>query len=152
MIYTENKKVYYDYEVLETFEVGIELKGYEAKAITSGKLDIKDAYVVIKGGEIFIVNMEIPPYQPKNIYENYDPKRTRRLLMKKKEIAQLAGKTKGLTIVPIKVYNKKSKIKLEIALVKPKKKKDKREEIKKREDLRNLKKINGGASFDEVYF
>lgn len=152
MIYAENKKAYYDYEILEKFEAGIELKGYEAKAITSGKVSLLDAYGIIRNNEVFIVNLNIPPYQPKNIRENYDPQRTRRLLMKKSEIQSLIGKTQTLTLIPLKIYNKKSKIKIELGLARRKKKKDKREKIKKEEDLRKIRKIQGGASFDENLF
>jgi len=152
MIYAENKKAYYDYEILEKFEAGIELKGYEAKAITSGKVSLLDAYGIIRNNEVFIVNLNIPPYQPKNIRENYDPQRTRRLLMKKSEIQSLIGKMQTLTLIPLKIYNKKSKIKIELGLARRKKKKDKREKIKKEEDLRKIRKIQGGASFDENLF
>lgn len=141
MIYTENKRAYFDYEILEKFEAGIELKGAEAKSITSGKVNISGAYCVLKNGEIFIINMDIPPYQQKNTPSSYDPKRDRRLLLKKSEIKYLEGKPKSLTIIPIKLYNKKSKIKVEIALAKARKKKDKRELIKKREDLKEIKKF-----------
>jgi len=152
MIYAENKKAYYDYEILEKFEAGIELKGYEAKAITSGKVSLLDAYGIIRNNEVFIVNLNIPPYQPKNIRENYDPQRTRRLLMKKSEIQSLIGKMQTLTLIQLKIYNKKSKIKIELGLARRKKKKDKREKIKKEEDLRKIRKIQGGASFDENLF
>lgn len=140
MIYSENKRAYFDYEILEKFEAGIELKGAEAKSITSGKINISGAYCILKNREIFIINMDIPSYQIKNTPPNYDPKRDRRLLLKKSEIKYLAGKPKSLTIIPLKVYNKKSKIKIEIALAKARKKKDKRDKIKEREDYREIKK------------
>jgi len=152
MIYAENKKAYYDYEILEKFEAGIELKGYEAKAITSGKVSLSDAYGIIRNNEVFIVNLNISPYQPKNIRENYNPQRTRKLLMKKREIKYLIGKTQVLTLIPLKIYNKKSKIKIELALARKKRKRDKREKIKREEDLRKIKKIKGGASFDGSLF
>jgi SsrA-binding protein len=141
MIYAENKRASFDYEILEKFEAGIELKGGEAKSITSGKANITGAYCIVKGGEIFVVNMDIPPHQKNNTSSSYNPKRDRRLLLKKSEIKHLEGKPKSLTIIPLKLYNKGSKIKMKIALVKYRKKKDKREILKKKEDLREIRKF-----------
>jgi len=141
MIYAENKKAFFDYQILETFEAGIELKGYEAKAITSGKINITGSYAVIKNGEIFLINADVPPYQKENTPLSYNQKRDRKLLMKKQEIAYLYGKAKGLTIIPLKFYNKKSKIKVELALARRKQKKDKRQKIKNREAEKEIRRV-----------
>ncbi len=148
-IIQKNKKAYFDYKILEKFEAGISLTGNEVKSIRLGKISLKGSYVVIKNEEAFLINCNIPPYQPANAPENHDPERTRRLLLRKKEIRYLIGKTKqkGLTLVPLRVYNKKGKIKIEIGLVKGKKKPDKREKIKKREQEREIRRAlkNGGV-------
>ncbi|MEK9183931.1 MAG: SsrA-binding protein SmpB [Patescibacteria group bacterium] len=130
-----NKKAYFNYEILETYEAGIELKGFEVKAIKTGKASIVGSFVIVKNNEAWLLNADIPPYQPANTPPDYDPKRTRRLLLKKEEIKELIGKTheNGLTIVPLKLYNKNGKIKIEIGIGRGKKKTDKRETIKKRE-------------------
>ena len=140
--YAENRKVRFDYEILGKYEVGIELLGMEVKSIRNGKMSLESAFVIIRGGEAFLINVNIPPYQPNNVLKDYDLLRNRKLLMTKKEIATLAGseKNKSLTIVPISVYNKGRKIKVEIALVKGKKKQDKRESIKKRETDREIRR------------
>lgn len=140
--YVENRKVNFDYEILEKYEGGIELSGIEVKSIRTGKVSLEGAFVVIRGEEAFLINANVQPYQPNNTPESYDPIRTRKLILTKKEIRELADseKNKSLTIVPIKMYNKGRKIKLEIALVKGKKKYDKRETIKKRETERHLRR------------
>lgn len=136
-IITENKRAYFDYNILEKYEAGIELKGFEVKAIKSGRINLAGAYVIIRNNEAWLLNADIPPYQPKNTPADYDSKRSRRLLLKKSEISNLIGKTqeKGLTLVPLKVYTKgrQQRIKIEIGLAKSRKKYDKRELIKKRE-------------------
>lgn len=140
--YAENRKAHFNYEILEKFECGIELVGTEVKSVRSGQMSLEGAFVVIRGGEAFLINANIPPYQIKNAPKDYDPLRNRKLLLTKKEIAELAGseKNKSLTIVPISVYNKGRKIKVNIALVKGKKKFDKRETIKKRDTDRELRR------------
>ncbi|HCY17647.1 MAG: SsrA-binding protein [Candidatus Nomurabacteria bacterium GW2011_GWF2_35_12] len=140
--YAENRKARFDYEILGKYEAGIELLGMEVKSIRNGKMSLESAFVIIRGGEAFLINVNIPPYQPNNVLKDYNPLRNRKLLMTKKEIAILAGseKNKSLTIVPISVYNKGRKIKVEIALVKGKKKQDKRESIKKRETDREIRR------------
>ncbi|OGI67120.1 SsrA-binding protein [Candidatus Nomurabacteria bacterium RIFCSPHIGHO2_01_FULL_41_91] len=140
--YAENRKARFNYEILEKYETGIELLGTEVKSVRGGQMSLEGAFVIIRGGEAFLINANIPPFQPKNAPKNYDPLRNRKLLLTKKEIAELAGseKNKSLTIVPISVYNKNRKIKVEIALVKGKKKLDKRETIKKRETDRELRR------------
>jgi SsrA-binding protein len=140
--YAENRKVRFNYEILEKYEAGIELLGVEVKSVRGGKMSLEGAFVVVRGGEVFLINANIPPYQPNNAPKDYDPLRNKKLLLTKKEIAILAGseKNKSLTIVPISVYNKGRKIKVEIALVKGKKKQDKRESIKKRETDREIRR------------
>ena len=140
--YAENRKARFDYEILEKYEAGIELLGTEVKSVRSGKMSLEGAFVIVRGGEAYLINANIPPYQPKNALKDYDPLRNRRLLLTKKEISKLASteKNKSLTIVPILVYNKGRKIKIEIAEVKGKKKRDKRETIKKRETDREIRR------------
>ena len=140
--YAENRKARFNYEILEKYEAGIELLGAEVKSIRNGQMSLEGAFVIIRGGEAFLINASIPPYQVKNSPKDYDPLRNRKLLLTKKEIAELVGseKNKSLTIVPISVYNKNRKIKVEIALVKGKKKFDKRETLKKRETDREIRR------------
>lgn len=145
MSLVSNKKAYFDYEILEKLEAGIELLGQEVKSLKGGQGSLLGARVVVRGKEVFVINMNIPPYQPKNTPKDYDRERSRRLLLSKKEIQELekVEGQKGLTIIPISVYNKGRKLKLEIAIVRGKKKYDKRETLKKRdferESRRSLK-------------
>jgi len=141
-----NKKAYFDYEILEKFEAGIALLGMEVKSLKMGKVSLVGAYVVIKQHEAFLLNATISPYQPQNTSSDYEPQRTRKLLLKTKEINYLSNKTKqqGLTLIPLKVYNKNGLIKIEIALVKGKKKFDKREALKKKEVKRKIEKAKRG--------
>ena len=140
--YAENRKARFNYEILEKYEVGIELLGVEVKSVRGGQMSLEGAFVIVRGGEVYLINANIPPYQVKNTPKDYDPLRNRKLLLTKKEIAELAGneKNKSLTIVPISVYNKGRKIKVEIALVKGKKKFDKRETLKKRDTDREIRR------------
>ncbi len=141
-----NKKARLEYELLETFEAGIELIGFEVKSLRAAQGSLDGAHVTVRGGEAYLLNMRIPPFQPANTPESYDPERMRRLLLTKKEIAHLAGieRQKGLTIVPISVYNKNKKLKLEIAVARGKKKHDKRETIKKRDVEREMERTLKG--------
>jgi SsrA-binding protein len=140
--YAENRKAHFNYEILEKYEAGIELLGSEVKSVRGGQMSLEGAFVIIRGGESFLINANVPPYQAKNAPKDYDALRNRKLLLTKKEIVELAGseKNKSLTIVPISVYNKGRKIKIEIALVKGKKKFDKRETLKKRDTDRELRR------------
>jgi len=137
-----NKKARFDYEILETIEAGIVLSGSEVKAIKTGHGSLIGAFAVIRSGEAWLLNANIPPYQPKNTLKSYDPERSRKLLLNKKEINYLIGKVqeKGLTLIAIKLYNKKGKIKLEIGLGKGKNKFDKREAIKKKDMKREIER------------
>ena len=138
----ENKKVFFNYEILERFEAGIELQGLEVKSLRAGQGSLEGTHVTVRGGEAYIIGMNIPPYQPKNAPPGYEPKRNRRLLLTKQEISTLAGieSKRGLTIVPISVYNKGRKLKVTVASVRGKKKFDKRESIKKRESDREIRR------------
>lgn len=142
MALIQNKKVRLNYNITETFEAGIELFGFEVKSLREKQGSLEGSHIIVRGNETFMIGATIPPYQPKNTPEKYDPARNRKLLLTKKEIARLLGyeKQKGLTIVPILVYNKGSKIKIEIGVAKGKKKYDKRESIKKKDTERDIKR------------
>jgi len=141
-VLAENKKAYYNYEILENFEAGISLIGQEVKSLKTRGVNLAGSYVVLKNEEVFWIGAHIHPYQPKNAPLDYNPERPRKLLLKRPEIEYLIGKTKqkGLTLVPLKVYTKRGKIKLEFAITKGKKKFDKRELIKKREAERDIRR------------
>lgn len=141
-ILIDNGKIHFDYEILETFEAGIELHGYEVKSIKAKKGSLEGSYVIVRGGEAYLMNAFVAPYQENNTPEGYEPRRNRRLLLTKSEIAGLADVEggKGLTIVPIKVYNKSNLIKVTLGVVRGKKKYDKRETTKKREVDRNVRR------------
>ena len=136
-----NKKAYHDYFILEQLEAGIELFGTEVKSLRMGQCSIKEAWVDIKGGEVFVNQMHINPYEKGNIF-NRDPLRVRKLLLHRQEIRRLIGKIKekGLTLVPLKVYFKDSLVKVEIGLAQGKKKYDKREAIAKKDAMRDLER------------
>ncbi len=138
--YAENRKAHFNYEFLEKIEAGIELFGLEVKAIRTGKATLEGARVIIRGGEAYVLGLGISPYQPNNTKEDYDPLRTRRLLLNKKEIETLAKteSTRGLTLIPISLYNKGPKIKVSVAVARGKKKFDKRETLKKRDTDREI--------------
>ena len=136
-----NKKAYHDYFIEETYEAGIELVGTEVKSLRMGKCSIKESFVGVDNGEVFVHRMNISPYEKGNIF-NKDPLRTRKLLLHKYEINQLIGKQqqKGYTIVPLKVYFKDSRVKVEIGLAKGKKLYDKREDIAKKDMKREAER------------
>lgn len=136
----QNKKVHFNYEIIERYEAGIELFGSEVKALRAGRGSLDGAHVTVRGGEAYLVGATIQPYQSGNVTKDYDATRNRRLLLTKNEITELGAQEskKGLTIVPISVYNKKHKLKVEIAIVRGKKTHDKRETIKKREAERDV--------------
>ena len=136
-----NKKVNFDYEIIDTYETGIVLTGTEIKSIRLGKANLKDSYAIIKNGELFLLNMHISAYEQGNRF-NHDETRTRKLLMHKNEILKLRDKIEisGFTLVPIKLYFKGSKAKILIGLAKGKKTYDKRESIKKKDIERQVAK------------
>ena len=134
-----NRKAFHDYFVLERFEAGIELSGTEVKSIRAGTLNLKDAYCLVKNGEIFVKGMHVSPYEKGNIF-NRDPDRDRRLLMHKKEIGKLGAKAaqEGLALIPLSVYFKDSRVKVEVGLCRGKKLYDKRESDAKRQAARDI--------------
>lgn len=134
-VFIPNPGVFYHYKILEKFEAGIELKGFEVKSLREGKGSLKGSYISIKDNEVYLINSNIPPYQPKNTPKDYNENRPRKLLLKKKEISYLIGKCKekGITIVPTKIYSKGNLIKVEVALAKGLKKYEKREKIREKE-------------------
>lgn len=142
MIEINNRKAKFDYEIVDTIEAGMVLVGTEIKSIRQGKANLKDSYAIIKNNEVFLLGMHISPYKEGNIF-NHDELRTRKLLLHKKEILKLNNKLtlEGYTLVPIKLYFKKNKVKILLGLAKGKKLYDKRETIKKRDIDRELKKI-----------
>ena len=141
--YLDNSKAHFNYEMLERYEAGIELFGYEVKSVRAGKGSIAGSHVIVRGGEVFIVGMRIDPYQPGNTDPAYQPDRTRKLLLTKKEIRELeeTDSKKGLTLVPLSLYNKNGKVKVGFAVARGKKKFDKRETIKKRDTDRELSRL-----------
>jgi SsrA-binding protein len=147
-VLVKNRKATFNYEVLEKFEAGIELLGFEVKALRAGKGKLEGAHVVVRGGEAFLVGAQIPAFQPKNTPKNYDPERTRRLLLNRKELNTMTGveTSKGLTLVPISLYTKGRNIKLEFASVRGKKKFDKRETIKERETKIKIDRLMKGRN------
>lgn len=137
-----NKKALFDYEILEKFEAGIVLTGQEVKSVKNNQINLKGSYVVIKDNEAFLLNTHISPYKKAGILKDYNPTRGRKLLLNKKELKHLIGKSqeKGLTIVPLKVYTKgRGKIKIEIGIGRGKKKYEKKELIKKRDIEREMR-------------
>ena len=138
---TRNKKAYRDFQIIDTIEAGIELTGTEVKSAKAGNINLKDGYAFIRNGEIFLKNVHISQY-PFSHYENHDPTRTRKLLLHKKEIIRLNNrvKEKGYTLIPLRAYVKNGLIKIEIGLCKGKRLYNKREDIKKKDQLKELKK------------
>lgn len=140
MALIENKKARFEYEILETHEAGAELFGFEVKAIRAGMGNLEGARVVVRGGEAFLVGATVSPYQQKNTPGSYEPGRSRRLLLTKKELEGLLAteSQRGLTLVPIKWYSKNRRIKLEVGVGKRKKKYDKRATLKERDTKRHI--------------
>jgi len=138
---TINRKARSDYDILETLEAGMSLKGTEVKSLREGRMNLKDSYAKMQEGEVYLVNAHISPYSHGNI-QNHDPLRERKLLLHKQEIKRLTGKTeeKGLTLVPLKVYFVRGKAKVELGLARGRKHYDKREEIKKRDTEREIRR------------
>lgn len=135
-----NRKANFNYEILDKYTGGISLLGFEVKSIKNGQGSINEAYIKVKGDEVFLVGAHIPPYQPKNTPEDYNPYRERKILLNKKEVLELKKRVKetNLTIVPISLYNKGRYIKIDIALARGKKTIDKRQSIKKRDIEREI--------------
>jgi SsrA-binding protein len=142
MALIENKKIYFNYEIMEKLDAGIELLGFEVKSLRKGHGSLDGSHITVRGGEVFLIGANIAPYQSANTPKDYEPRRNRKLLLTKKEIKELEGveHKKGLTIVPISVYNKGRKLKLSIGIARGKKKFDKRQTIKKRESDRETRR------------
>jgi SsrA-binding protein len=136
-----NRKALHEYFILERYEAGIVLKGTEVKSLRQGSANLQDGYALLRSGELWLVGMHISPFDKGNI-NNHDPIRDRKLLMHKKELLKITGKTseQGLTLVPLRVYFKKNIVKVEIGLAQGKKAYDKREAIKKRDVERQLRR------------
>ncbi|MCI8778040.1 MAG: SsrA-binding protein SmpB [Bacilli bacterium] len=141
MIEIVNRKANYDYQILETIEAGLVLKGTEIKSIRDGKANLKDSYAIVKNNEVFILNMHISQYKEGNVF-NHEETRTRKLLLNKKEIFKLRDSIvlNGYTLIPLKLYFKNNKVKILIGIAKGKKNYDKRESIKQRDIDREVKK------------
>lgn len=146
MAISTNKKAFYDFEILEEYEAGIMLTGTEVKSVRAGHINLKESYVKFVSEELFLINCHISPYEEGNI-NNHDPLRTRKLLLKKKELSHLMGKVKeqGLSIVPLKVYIKNRLIKLQIALARGKKLYDKRQSMKDKDMQRDVERVFKGT-------
>ncbi len=142
-ILIDNKKARFNYEIQDTFEAGIELLGFEVKSLKKSQGSFDGAYVIVRGGEAYVVNMFIPPYQEKNTPGDYEPRRNRKLILNKDEIRKLATIEAGrrLTIVPISAYSVNNRIKVSVASVRGKRKYDKRETTKRRESDREMGRV-----------
>ena len=140
-IITKNRKARHDYEILETMEAGLSLTGTEVKSLRDGKVNLKDSYAQIKEGELWLVAVHISPYDFGNI-NNHDPERERKLLMHAKEIQRLIGKVQlqGLTLIPLKLYFKRGRVKVELALARGKHNYDRRHDLAKRDAEREMKR------------
>ena len=139
-VFAENKKAYFEYEILERYDAGLKLFGHEVKSIIHKGVNLAGAFIIIRGGEAYLINFLIPPYQPKNTPVNYEEGRTIKLLLTKTELNHLIGvaEMKGLTLIPLKLYNKNKRIKVEIGVARHKKLHDKRATIKQRETEREI--------------
>ncbi|MEY4440591.1 MAG: hypothetical protein RLY49_217 [Candidatus Parcubacteria bacterium] len=141
-----NKKATLNYEVLDKYEGGLELQGFEVKSIRMGRIKFDGSYIIINNDEVFLKNAEIAPYQLNNIPKDFVSNRLIKILISKKEILKLKQKTEkeGLTLIPLSIFNKNKKLKIDFALAKGKKKHDKRQDIKRREDtIEILRTIKG---------
>ncbi|MBE9175770.1 SsrA-binding protein SmpB [Synechocystis salina LEGE 06155] len=139
-VVSDNRQARFLYEILETYEAGIELQGTEVKSIRAGKVNLRDGFALLRDGEVWLMNVHISPYDKSSQFFNHDPRRTRRLLMHNWEIRKLIGQVeqKGLTLVPLKMYFKGSWVKIALGLGKGKKLHDKRETLKRRQDDRDM--------------
>jgi len=144
-VVSKNRKALFEYFILETFEAGIALKGSEIKSVRAGQVSLQEAYVQIDGQQAWLINSHIASYQAAS-YSDHDPKRPRRLLLHKKEIRQMwmDVKLKGVTIIPVKMYLKNGKAKIEIAVAKGKKLYDKRDDIAKKDLKRDIDRLMSG--------
>jgi len=141
-VFSTNRKASFNYDIRETFEAGLSLLGWEVKSVKQSKVDLSGSYGIIRGGEVWLVNMDIRPYQPGNISEGTDTSRLRKLLLNKKEIVEMAKKIESdrLSLIPLELYEKGNRIKVKIGLGLPRNRSDKREAIKKKDISRELGK------------
>ncbi|MBD2292247.1 SsrA-binding protein SmpB [Anabaena sphaerica FACHB-251] len=141
-VISDNRQARYLYEILETYEAGIQLAGTEVKSIRAGKVNLQDGYALIRNGEAWLINVHISPYSSSGQYFNHEPRRTRKLLLHRLELRKLIGKVEqqGLTLVPLKMYLKRGWVKVSIGLCKGKKIHDKREDLKRRQDQRDIQR------------
>lgn len=141
-ILSDNRQARYLYEILETYEAGIQLTGTEVKSIRAGKLNLQDGYALIRNGEAWLINVHISPYTGSGQYFNHEPRRTRKLLLHRQEIRKLIGRVEqqGLTLVPLRMYLKRGLVKVTLGLGKGKKLHDKREDLKRRQDQRDIQR------------
>lgn len=141
-IVSDNRQARYLYEILEVYEAGIELTGTEVKSVRAGKVNLRDGFARIRKSEVLLMNIHISPHQSASQIFNHDPRRTRKLLLHRQEINKLIGRVEqqGLTLVPLKMYLKRGWIKVDLALVRGKKLHDKREDLKRRQDKREMER------------
>lgn len=139
--YSENRRARFDYTILETLEAGIVLSGQEVKSVRGGQMDLSASHAIFQKNELWLFNATIPPYQPTNMPTAYEADQKRKLLLHREEIGKLktALKERGLMLIPLKVYDKKGLIKLEVGLAKKKKKSDEREYLRKRTAVREMR-------------
>lgn len=141
-IVSDNRQARFQYEILDTYEAGIQLVGTEVKSIRAGKVNLRDGFALIRNGEALLLNVHISPHHTTSQVFNHDPRRTRKLLLHRDEIRKLVGRVdqEGLTLVPLKMYLKRGWVKVDIALARGKKLHDKRDSIRKREDQRDMQR------------
>lgn len=141
-VITDNRQARYLYQILETYEAGIQLAGTEVKSIRAGKVNLQDGYALLRNGEAWLINAHISPYTSSGQYFNHEPRRTRKLLLHRQELRKLIGKVEqqGLTLIPLKMYLKRGWVKITIGLCKGKKIYDKREDLKRRQDQRDIQR------------
>lgn len=141
-VVADNRQARFQYEIMETYEAGVELRGTEVKSIRQGKVNLRDGYALIRNGEAWLLNVHVSPHDTTNQVFNHDPRRTRKLLLHAQEIRKLIGQVeqKGLTLVPLKLYLKRGRVKVAIALVRGKKLHDKREDMKRKQERREIER------------
>ena len=142
-VMADNRQARFTYEILDRYEAGIALQGTEVKSIRAGKVNLRDGYAQVKNGEVWLLNVHISPHDMTNQAYNHEPRRPRRLLLHKAEIRKLIGKVeeKGLTLVPMKLYLKKGRVKVNIAIGRGKKLHDKRESLKQKQEKRDIARM-----------
>ncbi|MBF2036271.1 MAG: SsrA-binding protein SmpB [Leptolyngbyaceae cyanobacterium T60_A2020_046] len=146
-VVSDNRQARHEYEILETFEAGLELLGTEVKSIRAGKVNLRDGYALIRDEEIWLHNVHISPHSTTNKVFNHDPRRTRKLLLHRDEIRRLIGKVeqKGLTLIPLKMILKRGWVKVDLALARGKKLHDKRESLKRKQEKREIERALKGS-------